>query len=114
MPLGEELANVLLLACCYQEVSRSRAVIALTDDLHLIDKRAEIYRQDFNEMKATTAEFIAHQGIDAKGKKHLNVGSIAQQVASPRTETSWEQQASTRSLAVLEFNLDGSNLRVFA
>jgi hypothetical protein len=33
---------------------------------------------------------------------------------SPRTETSWEQQATRRSFAVLEFNLDGSNLRVFA
>ena len=55
-------------------------VIALTDDLHLIDKRAEIYREAFDEMKATIAEFMTHQGIDAKGKKHLNVGSVAQQV----------------------------------
>jgi len=43
--------------------------IALTDDLHPIDKRAEIYRDDLDEMKAATAEFIAHHGIDAKGRK---------------------------------------------
>src|ERR1039457_638502 len=30
MPLGEELANVLLLACCYQEVSRSRTGVGQT------------------------------------------------------------------------------------
>jgi hypothetical protein len=43
--------------------------ISLTDDLHPIGKRAEIYRDDLDEMKAATAEFIAHHGIDAKGRK---------------------------------------------
>jgi hypothetical protein len=42
------------------------------------------------------------------GQKQIKQGD------TPRTETSWEQQATRRSFAVLEFNLDGSNLRVFA
>ncbi len=57
--------------------------MGLTDTLHKIDKRAEIYRKDFVEMKTKTAEFIARQGINATDRTtstsealHSSLGSV--------------------------------------